>query len=196
YFNTQYLLAQLPTLPPQYMLTINESGNGSVTLNPNLTLVDSGTTLQLTATPSSGYSFSSWTGDASGSSNPLSVVMNGNKTITATFIQNTFTITATAGLNGSISPNGTVNVNYGVNQIFTITSNTSYHIDSVFIDNNYVGNSSLDTVKNVTASHTISVTFAINQYTITSSAGSNGTISPLGNVGVNYGGTQAFTITP
>ena len=42
-------------------------------------------TVQLTATPTSGYQFGTWSGDASGSTNPLPVVMNGPKTITANF---------------------------------------------------------------------------------------------------------------
>jgi uncharacterized repeat protein (TIGR02543 family) len=43
----------------------------------------------LNATPSSGYLFSAWTGDVSGADNPLSVVVNANKTITANFTPDT-----------------------------------------------------------------------------------------------------------
>ncbi len=49
--------------------------------------------------------------------------------------------------------------------------------------------------KAVTAAHTISATFAINTYTITSSAGAHGSISPASPT-VNYGSDQPFTITP
>ena len=41
--------------------------------------------MQLTAVPASGYVFSGWGGDASGTTNPLTVTMNANKSITATF---------------------------------------------------------------------------------------------------------------
>ncbi|MCX6876236.1 MAG: SUMF1/EgtB/PvdO family nonheme iron enzyme, partial [Verrucomicrobia bacterium] len=44
-----------------------------------------GSTLNLTATADPGYAFSTWTGDAEGSANPLSVLLNANKTITANF---------------------------------------------------------------------------------------------------------------
>ena len=54
YFISQYLLSQLPLPPPQYNLNVNTIGNGSVGLSPNRTLVDSGTSIQLTASPSSG----------------------------------------------------------------------------------------------------------------------------------------------
>ena len=62
-----------------------------------------------------------------------------------------------------------------------MTPNTGYHIDSVFVDGSYVGNTSPDTVSNVTANRTITVKYAINTYTVTSSVtGGNGTIAPLG----------------
>ncbi|MBI1806535.1 MAG: hypothetical protein HYR76_05730, partial [Ignavibacteria bacterium] len=52
------------------------------------------------------------------------------------------------------------------------------------------------TFTNVTANHTITAKFAINMYTITATAGGNGTISPSGAVSVNHGSSQSFTITP
>ena len=61
------------------------ANNGSVVKNPNQANYNSGSTVQLTATPNSGYVFTSWSGDASGSSNPLTVTMNANKNITANF---------------------------------------------------------------------------------------------------------------
>ncbi len=66
-------------------VTINPTGGGTVVKNPDRAAYDSGTTVQLTATPSSGYTFTSWNGDATGSANPLSVLMNANKNISANF---------------------------------------------------------------------------------------------------------------
>jgi uncharacterized repeat protein (TIGR02543 family) len=59
--------------------------NGSVVKNPNQASYNSGSTVQLTATPNTGYLFTSWSGDATGSTNPLTVTMNANKNITANF---------------------------------------------------------------------------------------------------------------
>jgi uncharacterized repeat protein (TIGR02543 family) len=59
--------------------------NGTVVKNPNQATYNSGSTVQLTATPNSGYTFTSWSGDATGSTNPLTVTMNANKNITANF---------------------------------------------------------------------------------------------------------------
>ena len=66
----------------------------------------------------------------------------------------------------------------------------------VLVDGVSVGAVTSYTFTNVTANHTIAASFAIDTYTITASAGANGTISPSGHVTVNYGANQTFTITP
>jgi len=66
-------------------VVINPTGGGTVAKNPNQAAYDSGTAVILTATATSGYTFTSWNGDASGSTNPLTVIMDGNKNITANF---------------------------------------------------------------------------------------------------------------
>jgi uncharacterized repeat protein (TIGR02543 family) len=66
-------------------ITVTPSGSGSVAKNPDQATYPSGTIVVLTATPSSGYSFSHWGGDLTGTTNPKSITMNGNKTVTATF---------------------------------------------------------------------------------------------------------------
>ena len=109
-----------------------------------------------------------------------------------------YTITASAEAGGSISPSGAVLVNSGNSQSFTIKSNTGYLINSVLVDNQSVGAVSSYTFSNISASHTISASFTQNQgtYTITASAGSNGTISPSGSITVNKGSSKTFTISP
>jgi uncharacterized repeat protein (TIGR02543 family) len=69
-----------------YSLTTNvvPAGSGSVSRSPNVTLYPPGQ-ITLTAGPTNGYSFTSWTGDASGSTNPLSLVMDADKSVTANF---------------------------------------------------------------------------------------------------------------
>ncbi|MES2807497.1 MAG: ice-binding family protein [Bacteroidota bacterium] len=69
-----------------YTLTVNANAlMGSAIKNPNLALYNSGTNVQVTATPNAGFIFSGWSGDATGSVNPLTVNMNSNKVITANF---------------------------------------------------------------------------------------------------------------
>jgi len=73
--------------------------NGTVVKNPVLVSYNSGATVQLTATPNSGYVFSSWSGDATGSVNPLTVTMTANKNITANFAEDVITPGSPAGVN-------------------------------------------------------------------------------------------------
>ena len=122
--------------------------------------------------------------------------MDTNKNGTANFVTRTYAITATTGPGGSITPSGSVTVNYGGNQAFTIIPNPGYHAADVRVDGASIGAVTAYTFNNVTADHTIEVILAINQYTITATAGSNGTISPSGTLIVNQGGSQIFTITP
>ncbi len=77
-------------------------------------------------------------------------------------IVNTYSITATAGPNGTISPSGTIVVDHGTSQSFTITPDAGYNIQSV-TDNGVDVTGSLSgnsyTVTNVTSDHTILTTF-------------------------------------
>ena len=68
-----------------YVLTVTTVGNGSVSKDPDQALYDHGMTVSLTATSDTGWVFTGWSGDASGSTNPLLVTMDASKTITATF---------------------------------------------------------------------------------------------------------------
>ena len=137
--------------------------------------------------------------DLSDSSKPDMIKAN---TVTATYTQ--YTITATAGANGSITPNGATKVYKGDSQTFIITPNSGYHIEDVLVDGASVGAVSTYTFENVTANHTISATFERNSsgggggttsYTIKASAGDGGSISPSGNVRVDRGDDQTFRIT-
>ncbi len=115
----------------------------------------------------------------------------------ATTPTDTYTITASAGANGSISPSGAVAVNHGADQSFTITPDTGYHVADVLVDGASVGAVASYNFTNVTANHTISASFAadtVTTFTITASAGANGSISPTGAVAVNHGADQAFAI--
>ncbi|OZJ01666.1 hypothetical protein BZG36_05673, partial [Bifiguratus adelaidae] len=71
----------------------------------------------------------------------------------------TFTISASAAANGTISPSGTINVSQGANQTFAITPNSGYVVSTVTVDGNSTGAATTYTFSNVQANHTISATF-------------------------------------
>jgi hypothetical protein len=143
-----------------YTLTISAT-NGSVTKSPDQTSYASGASVQLTAVPAIGYHFTSWSGDLSGSTNPSTVLMSANKNITANFAINVYTITATAGTNGSVAPAGVTTVNYNGSQNYTITPAAGYHIADVSVDGSTVGAVSSYNFTNITVNHTISASFAL-----------------------------------
>src|SRR5512142_235285 len=113
-----------------------------------------------------------------------------NHTISVSFTAITYTITSSAGSGGTISPSGTVSVNQGSDQSYTISPSVGYQISDVLVDNVSVGAVTTYTFSNVTVTHTISASSPAITYTITSSAGSGGTISPSGTGSVNQAGHQ------
>ena len=78
-----------------------------------------------------------------------------NHTISATFDIDTFTITASAGAGGSISPLGAVSVNYGDSQTFSISHDPGYMVTGVLVDGGSVGAVTSYTFSNVTDNHTM-----------------------------------------
>ena len=71
------------------------------------------------------------------------------------------TIKASAGPGGTISPSGTVSVNAGANQKFTIQAESGYKIQDVKVDGVSVGAKTSYTFANVSSNHTIAATFAL-----------------------------------
>jgi len=166
-YQPEYLLAtnHRPDLrlfiTDQPALSINIVGNGSVTKDPDLPTYAYGTVVDLEALAATGWTFTGWSGDLAGSTNPTSITMDGNKTVTATFTRNTYTIVSSATSGGTILPLGTIYVNNGGNQSYTMTANTGYQIDSVKVDNVNQGAISSYTFNYVGSDHTIVAFFSI-----------------------------------
>jgi len=185
----------------QTIRTITASAGANGAIAPSGTVaVANGSTQAFTMTPNSGYKIATVTVDGGAvTTNPTYTFSNitANHTISATFSVYTFTITASAGTNGSISPSGSVAVNGGANQTFTITPLTGYHVADVLADGASVGVVTTYTFTSVIANHTIAASFAINTFTVTPSvAGGSGSINPSTQQIVSYGSNMAFAITP
>jgi hypothetical protein len=69
----------------RYALTVLPQGAGSVTVSPYTNRYASGTVVTVTAVPGSGQTFTGWSGDASGTQNPLTLTMTQSKVIAANF---------------------------------------------------------------------------------------------------------------
>lgn len=166
------------TLIPASTYTLNATAiNGSVTKNPNSPTYASGSIIQLTATPNTGYTFTSWGGDATGSTNPLNVTMNANKEIVANFSIITYTLLVIS-VNGDVVKNPEqIEYNYGENVELTATANSGYTFDSWSGDATGSTNPItvlMDKNKNVTANYVVA--------------------PPSGPVGIDLGSAGNFAI--
>ena len=184
-----------------HTITATAGTGGNITPSGSVTVND-GANQTFTITANSGYQISDVLVDGV-SQGAISTYTFTNVTadhnISASFSQGiaTHTITATAGTGGNITPSGSVTVNDGANQTFTITANSGYQISDVLVDGVSQGAISTYTFTNVTADHNISASFSqgIAIHTITATAGTGGAIFPSGAVTVNDGESQTFTIT-
>lgn len=73
------------TTPDEYTLSTSINGQGSIQLSPAGGVYDANTEVTLTAVPGAGYIFTGWSGDLSGTANPATLIITANKTVTATF---------------------------------------------------------------------------------------------------------------
>jgi hypothetical protein len=124
------------------------------------------------------------------------VAVTAPHTIRAVFAIDEFTIAASAGANGAISPSGVVRTTYGSTVQFLCVPAPGYHVDSLIVDGVQQPTAARYTFASVVAQHDIRVTFAINTFTITTSAGPNGAIVPAGVVTVDSGASKTFVIIP
>jgi hypothetical protein len=182
----------------QFALIASASAGGSISPSGSVA-VNYGGNQTFTVAPTTGCHIDSLVVDGANqgvlSSYAFSNV-TANHAISAYFSIDRFTLTASASAGGSISPSGSVFVDFGGNQSFTITPTTGHHIDSVVVDGVNQGAVGTYAFSSVTENHTIAVHFSIDQFTLTASASAGGSISPSGSVSVDYGSSQSFTVTP
>ena len=190
----------VPATPPVQQFTITASAGNGGSISPSGTLyLVAGSSRSYSITPAAGYDISDVKVDGKSigavSTYTFSAV-TASHTISASFVEKAYTITASAGAGGSISPSGSKSVAYGGCQKYTVTPNTGYEIADVKVDGKSIGKVTSYTFSNVTSAHTITASFVLKTYDITASAGAGGSISPSGSKSVAYGGSQKYTVTP
>jgi uncharacterized repeat protein (TIGR02543 family) len=89
---------------------MNKVGQGSVL--PGNGTQTGGSSVNLVAIPNAGWTFGGWSGDATGVTN-TTITMDGNKTVTATFVENTYTLTMITVGEGTVNPGNVTTYHYG-----------------------------------------------------------------------------------
>ena len=182
--------------PSTFTVTPAAGANGSISPNVAQT-VAAGANAVFTVTPDAGYtaSIAGTCGGSLAGNTYTTGAITANCTVAATFSLNTYSVTPSAGANGTISPIGAQTVNHGSTATFTVTPNPGYFaIFSGTCGGSLVGNTY--TTNAITADCMVVANFAQITYNVTPSAGANGTISPSGVQAVNAGSTASFTVAP
>ena len=155
--------------PTEYTITYDLAG-GTAEGNPDTYTIET-RTFTLKNPTKSGYTFTGWSGTGLTGEDNLTVIIpkgsTGNRSYTAHWRYNGgggsgysyYTIKATAGTGGSISPSGNVSVREGRDQTFTITPDKGYAVANVKIDGKSIGAVKSYTFENVSRTHTIEVIF-------------------------------------
>jgi hypothetical protein len=179
-----------------YIITSDCSSGGTIDPSGECSVL-SGDDQIFVITPDEGYEISSLLIDSI--NKPVTSTykfsnVEADHSIYVGFSKKNLNIIASASIGGTISPSGTTVVAYNESKEFIFTPNAGYIITQVIIDGVDIGNPSSYLFSNITTSHTISVVFSKTTFKIYSSAGSGGIINPSGEIIVDYGKNQAFSI--
>ena len=153
-----------PPAPTEFIVTFD--GNGGTPSVGSMTTANRKLTSLPSASQSGSYSFDGWyTKKSGGTKITTDTVFSANTTVYAHWTYtggsgySYYTIEATAGAGGSISPSGNVSVREGGDQTFTITPDKGYAVSTVKIDGKSIGAVKSYTFENVSRTHTIEVIF-------------------------------------
>ncbi len=122
YYGGIYQNSQLGT----FTLTISAGAGGTTNPAPGTYTYPAGTNVTVTAVPNATYAFSGWSGDASGTTNPITITLNSNKSITANFLK-MCSLVINAGTGGTTNPApGTHLYSAGTNVTVTAIPNAHF----------------------------------------------------------------------
>jgi uncharacterized repeat protein (TIGR02543 family) len=159
--------------PKEYTLTITTVGSGLVTKNPDQIVYYYGDVIQLTAFADIGWTFNKWSGDLIGSNNPVNITIDGNKSVTATFTQNEYTLIIATEGSGSVVKNPDQAI-YHYNDVVQLSAFadigwTFNKWSGDLIGSNNPVNITIDGNKSVTAIFTSSLASIANEYPVNAS---------------------------
>lgn len=181
-----------------YKVTFVAGENGSINGDLIQEIKEDSSCTEVDAVGDANYHFTDWTGDYTGTENPLTVTdVTSSMTVTANFAIDQHTVTFNAGSNGNVNgqPQVVQVVDHGSGCTeVTASPSTGYHFKEWTGD--YTGTNNPLTIENVIADMTVTANFEIDTFVITATAYSGGSIVPEGEVVLDYGDDQTFTITP
>ncbi|MFH1717286.1 MAG: hypothetical protein ABIF19_08050 [Planctomycetota bacterium] len=179
----------------QYAVTASAGTGGSV--SPGSATVEHGGSVTFSATPDEGYEVDHWSGGGQTQTGGMSFTLSNvtsSLNVSVTFKQLQYTVTASAGTGGSVSPESTT-VLHGGSVTFSATPDDGYEVDQWSGGGQTQSGGTSFTLSNVTSNQSVSVTFRESQYTIDASAGPHGSVSPT-SVTASLGSSQTFTAVP
>lgn len=170
-----------------YELNYVAGENGSLSGQTSQTVYYGEDGTAVAAIPDTHYEFSHWSDQLT--ENPRTdEEISGPINVQAVFVPETYTITATAGTNGTISPNGVVSVTYNDTLVFDITPAIGYEVEDVLVDDVSIGALESYAFEGVAENHTIHVSFMLANYELIYLSQSTGFLQGETTQNVPYGG--------
>ncbi len=158
----------------QYVLTANNIGSGAIARDPEQPTYIYGDTVLVTAVPDPGWVFTSWSDGITGTTNPDTVVMLSDTTVTATFDQADFVVSTGTTGNGSVSLTpDQPNYAFGDTVVVSALPDVGWSFDSW--SDGLAGTDNPDTI--IVASDTlVTANFTQNQYVLTAGVNGGGSV--------------------
>jgi hypothetical protein len=181
--------------PAVHTLTVLVSGGGAVPRDPDRTSYDHGQSVRLTAVPDPGWRFDSWSGDVAGTVSPVDVVMDGDKTVTATFVPGAPSYTLTVNVVGQ----GTVvkdpdQPSYAAGTPVGLTAQPAVGWHFAGWSGDLAGTDNPATIV-MDADRAVTATFEVNTYPLTVDVQGTGTVVRSPDLALYPHGTRV-TLTP
>jgi uncharacterized repeat protein (TIGR02543 family) len=178
-----------------FTVTFAAGPGGSITGSTTQTVAYGGSASAVSAVPNAGYTFTNWTGAGftTTKASPLTVTnVTQNLTITASFAQQTFTVTFVAGAGGSLTGTTTQTVAYGASAMAVSAVPSAGYTFTNWTGAGFTTTNAIPmAVMNVTQNLTITANFTQQTFTVTFAAGPSGSITGSTTQTVAYGGSAS-----
>ena len=177
---------------PSFVIDANVSPTAGGTVTGAGTY-NQGKAVSLTAVPATGYTFANWSGDANGTTNPVTVTADKKRTVTAIFTLNSYLldINASPAAGGTVSGDG--NFTHDTNATITATPATGYFFAG-WSGAGVADVNATTTTVSMTQTRNVSAIFTLKQYVLQATSGSGGTV--VGSGTYSHDSNATITATP